>query len=800
MRVLKEGTLLAQRYTLIRRLGAGGMAEVWLASDRLSDARVALKFLATGLTNNPAYRDLLHKEWRIGSNLMHAHIVRIFEFHDDPDGAFYSLQFIGDDNLSVLCGKNPDDALRPVGLIADALRYTHAKGVVHRDIKATNVLLDGGGAPYLVDFGVAAIPDASDGPGGGAGVNASPQQLAGNPPQAADDIYALGVLLHELLTGLPPARSAAGPVSLAMADGGAAPAALNVLIDDMLASDAMARPSAEEVAERLRNAGFAAGPAPRRYLGDAPVIQSDVIESVQSIQPLHRESRPAAAPVAAQQVSSGVSPRILFGSLAGALAIFLAVIYVLPAIVNPESEDAPAGSSRDGQLSVTGQDVVAENELEPTRRLPTGPAGGNTSFNENIATDFGSDGARVKADTDEALGDLLSRLERLRYRAIDRWGGQPYLDAVDTYAQGDAAYLSRNYALAGERYRQATQMLEPFFDRIDEVFAETLAAAKEAFAAADPSESVRLFDLAVAITPGHREAEAGLARALTLESVLNLTAQGTRFEKDLELDAAKLAFEKALEFDGLWGPATAGLERVRIALKQMTFDLRMTEGLDALASGDFASARAAFNAAKILDPASRQPADGLLQVDQGIRLANIRRLELEARSLDDDEQWEASIAVYQEILGIDSDLQFAKEGLANATSRSALHNRLQSLIEEPDSLSDRVTMQNATRLLLDVARVSPMGPRLEDQKIELSRLLKRAATPLRVHLISDNATNVAIFKVGKFGAFSSRELELRPGVYVAVGNRSGFRDVRLEFRVAPEIEMKPIVIQCEERI
>ena len=232
----------------------------------------------------------------------------------------------------------------------------------------------------------------------------------------------------------------------------------------------------------------------------------------------------------------------------------------------------------------------------------------------------------------------------------------------------------------------------------------------------------------------------------------------------------------------------------------MSFDLRMTEGLDALADGEFASARAAFEAAKLLDPTSRQPADGLLQVDQGIRLANIRRLEQEVSLLDEDEQWESSIAVYKEILGIDSDLQFAKEGLKNATSRAALHNRLQALIDDPDTLSDQVNVQNATRLLLDVARISPMGPRLEDQKIELSRLLKRAATPLKVQLISDNATNVAIFKVGQFGSFSARELELRPGLYVAVGNRSGYRDVRLEFRVAPEIEMKPIVIQCEEQI
>jgi tetratricopeptide (TPR) repeat protein len=597
-----------------------------------------------------------------------------------------------------------------------------------------------------------------------------------------------------LLTGAPPVDG--GLVSLTLADGGAAPTAINALVSDMLASDAAARPSAEEVAQRLKDAGFAAGPAPRRYLGDAPVVQQDVPES---IQPLRREFRPAVDPAKVQQVDSGVSSKVLFGGLAAALIIFLGVIFVLPSIVDQKPGGTGVDRVRDGPTGATDEEAPSGDQEDPAAsRLPARP--GDTSFSENLAGGGGSDAARIKAETDEALGDLLSRLERLRYRAIERWGGQPYLDAVDVYAQGDEAYVARNYALAGERYRQATRMLEPFFDRIDAVFAKTLAAAKEAFAVPDPSEAVRLFDLAVAITPGHREAEAGLQRALNLESVLNLTAQGVRFEKDLELDAAKLAFEKALELDPIWEPAAAGLERVRVAIKQMSFDLRMTEGLDALAAGDFASSRAAFEAAKLLDPTAREPADGLLQVDLGIRLANIRRLEREAESLVGDEQWEAAIAIYKEILSIDSDLQFAKEGLRTATARAALHNKLQALIEDPDTLSDQVNMQTATRLLLDVARISPMGPRLEDQKIELSRLLKRAATPLEVQLVSDNATDVAIFKVGHFGAFSTRNLELVPGVYVAVGNRPGYRDVRLEFRVAPEIEMKPIVIQCEEQI
>ena len=204
MRILNEGMRLAGRYTLTRRLGAGGMAEVWLADDSQTRSRVALKFLAGDSPADPKLKSLLNREWRIGSRLMHANIVRVFEFHDETEGAYYSLQHLGDTDMSALAGAPPADSLRPIGLIADALRYAHGKGVVHRDIKASNILLDSRGLPYLVDFGVAAAPGSDFIVGGGSDISSSPQQSAGEPAVAADDVYALGVLIHELLTGAPP--------------------------------------------------------------------------------------------------------------------------------------------------------------------------------------------------------------------------------------------------------------------------------------------------------------------------------------------------------------------------------------------------------------------------------------------------------------------------------------------------------------------------------------------------------------------------------------------------------------------
>jgi tetratricopeptide (TPR) repeat protein len=760
------------------------MSEVWLAQDERAEQRVALKFLAPALAGHPERRTRFHHEWQASSRLMHPHVVRVFEYHDDEQGPFYSLQFIGGPDLSAVAGQPPMESLRPLGLIADALRYAHAKGYVHRDIKASNVLIDERGAPYLIDFGIAHAEGRPEGhkASGGSEIMSSPQQRAGEPPVPADDIYALGVLMHEILTGYPPPAEvddlSAG--SLMTPDGLPVPEEVERIVRDMLSVLPDDRPSAEELLRRLRDAGVMPGPASvRRY--SAPLEDTAITaETVPSIRPV-RPHAAGAEQGSGQPAVLGVSPKIAFVGLAALVLIFLAVIFWLPDAVETgreSTDEAPPGAAATDPA--VGDDAPEPAEADE-RVDPVAEAG-------------------LKAATDESLGDLLSRLERLKYRGIELWGGQTYLNVLDVYEQGDRAYLSKDYRIAGERYREAADLLEPFFDRVDDVFHETMRGARAAFASGDHAEAVRLYDLAVTITPGNAEAGQGLARARNLAAVLDLVDQALNFENALDLKAAKVAFEKALDLDPAWQPALTGLERVTAAIRERSFEQRMTEGLDALAAGNLQSARAAFDAAKELKPGSQQPVDGLLQVDQEIRLANIRRLEQEAIALENNEEWQAVIAKYEEIAEIDTDLQFMRDGLARARQRAAVHERLATFISDPDSLSAPATMQAATQLLLQVTTMNPTGPRLEDQKNELSRLLKRAATPLTVQLVSDNATEVSIYRIGKLGTFTTQELSLPPGAYVATGSRTGFRDVRLEFRVAPEVDPEPIVIVCEERI
>ena len=785
-RELRKGTRLANRYTLARSLGRGGAAETWLATDRMTRASVAIKILADECTG----ADALRREWQLAIRLMHAHIVRVFEFHDDDEGAFYSLQFVDGPDIGVLSAMPPAESLPPVALIADTLRYAHAKDVVHRDVKAANILLDRNGAPYLIDFGVAATRGQDV--GGGSLIAASPQQLAGEAPQPSDDIFALGGLIYELVSGRSPYGSTTTaddirdmpPPPLQAADGSAVPPLLQALVARMLDKDARRRPDAATVVSELEAMGFAPAPAPKRYLASATAVSDEVIETRDTVRPAQHK-RQAAAAASTVSSASGMSPRTLGISLAVLSLILISVIFVLPRTVTRQAPEPDAETAaQDNTAQADGKDPQSGVE-----------------FSENIDDLSGRD-QRVqdRSGTEEVLGELLAKMDTLEGRAVQRWGGLRFARAQAVYAEGDEAYLARDYATASEKYREAIEIVEPLLDEVNEVFRTTFEEAQVALAAGDTVEALRLFDLAVAISPSHRDAQLGFARARNLETVLSLTDQGLQYEKNLEMEAARQSLARAVDLDPDWDPARVGLERVLETINQMEFDQRMTEGLTALAESDYLGARAAFRMAQQLKPGSREPADGLLQVDQGIRLDNIAALEQHAWSQEQGEEWSAASSTYTSILELDDNLAFAKEGLNRTRQMETLHDTLETLIASPDSLSRPSTMQSATKLLLDITRMETIGPRLADQRDELSRLLKRAATPLTVRLVSDNLTDVSIYKIGKLGSFDTHELELRPGTYVAVGIRPGFRDVRLEFRVAPEIDMQPIVVRCEEQI
>ena len=785
MRDLTSGNVLANRYTLKRRLGAGTLTETWLASDRMTRASVALKILV-----DPSNRDILKREWQMCLRLVHAHIVRVFEFSDVDDTVFYSQQYLDGPDLGVLAGAAPADFLPAIAAVADALRYAHGRDVVHRDLKASNVLLDGNGVPFLIDFGVAAT--SADDIGGGSLIASSPQLLDGHAPVPADDIFALGGLIYELATGSSPYSStntaddirSRQPADVDSLSAGDWPPGLAALVMRMLSKEPAMRPSAAEIVDALSAAGFAAGPVPSRYLSGKTNPDTGIAPS--SIQPRSR-STAATPPTSAKPVprSDGIRPAVLAGSLVVLVALLLGVVFFLPKAVQPPAEQPAAFPVAKGPA-----DERPETETE-TPAAPESPEDELSRRDERV---------QARAATEEVLGQLLAKLEVLEDRAVPRWGGLPYKRAQAAYEAGDAAYLLRDYAAATARYQEAITLVDPLLDEADKVFDKAMSDGEAALVAANSSEAIDSFELAVAMSQNSTAARDGLRRAQNLETVLSLIEQGIEYEKTLEMNAARRSFAEAVDLDPEWQPAVDGLARVDATIRQMEFESRMSEGIAALADSDYLTARAAFRRANEIRPGSPEPADGLLQVDQALRLQSIQELEALAGRQERAEQWEEAASTYEEILELDSTLAFAQQGVSRSRDRVQLFEQINEYTEDPDSLSSPRKLQEATNVLIGITRMESIGPRLSAQRDELSRLLKRASTPLTVQIVSDNLTAVSIYKVGRLGSFERRELELRPGKYVAVGSRPGYRDVRVEFSVGPEVETGPLVVRCEEPI
>jgi TolB-like protein/tetratricopeptide (TPR) repeat protein len=251
------------RYEVIEVLGEGGMGVVYRARDPSLDRDVALKLLPPDALSDPEARAALVDEARRVARLDHPHVGVIHEVGETDDaGVFLAMACHEGETLAdrLRGGPLPLPAAEIVRIgrgIAAALGAAHAAGIVHRDVKPSNVLLTRGDGLRLVDFGIAVATGEASAPRGSRGY-ASPELLSGAPADARTDLWSVGVLLHEMATGVrPPAPSKGLPALDALETGGTLPAGLVGVIRACLAPDPAMRP--ESAAVVLRMLGETAG-------------------------------------------------------------------------------------------------------------------------------------------------------------------------------------------------------------------------------------------------------------------------------------------------------------------------------------------------------------------------------------------------------------------------------------------------------------------------------------------------------------------------------------------------------------
>ena len=218
------GTTLGGRYRLVELLGQGGMATIYRARDAQLDRDVAVKLIRPEYGEDPDFLSRFRDEARAAASLNHPNIVSVFDFGEGESGPYLVMELLeGEDLASIIRGNGPlapRQAARVSAEAAKALQAAHVRGIVHRDVKPSNILVGRDGRIKVADFGIArAINEAQvtvPGVAMGSVHYFSPEQARGEPATVSSDIYALGIVLFESLTGQRP-FSGDGAAAIALA-------------------------------------------------------------------------------------------------------------------------------------------------------------------------------------------------------------------------------------------------------------------------------------------------------------------------------------------------------------------------------------------------------------------------------------------------------------------------------------------------------------------------------------------------------------------------------------------------------
>ncbi len=201
------GTILGERYRIIGLVGHGGMGEVYRADDLKLGQPVALKFLAQKLASEPAFIERFYSEVRHARGVSHPNVCRVYDVGEIEGQHFLSMEYVDGEDLASLLRRigrlPPDKAVDIARELCAGLAAAHDKGVLHRDLKPGNVMIDGRGRAKITDFGLAVGVEDDKGGAEVSGTPAymAPEQLAGRGASVQSDVYALGLVLYELFTG-----------------------------------------------------------------------------------------------------------------------------------------------------------------------------------------------------------------------------------------------------------------------------------------------------------------------------------------------------------------------------------------------------------------------------------------------------------------------------------------------------------------------------------------------------------------------------------------------------------------------
>jgi tetratricopeptide (TPR) repeat protein len=481
---------------------------------------------------------------------------------------------------------------------------------------------------------------------------------------------------------------------------------------------------------------------------------------------------------AGRQISLKHSPLIWLG-LGILLTSALVVIFLLPNWVNNPEAEPPALASPATATAPVAHKAKAKDAVSPWEKAQE---------------------SRLRKETQNILSQMLEAQQVLSEKGVELWADEDYAQAMQYAATGDDLYNQRNFVNSRAEYEKALVIFSRLVKEIDVVFGTTMEKGNQALADGDAKAAMEAFQLALAIDVIDRAANVGKARAESLDEVIALVNKGDKLLEKGELMQAKESYQQALALDSHFDAAKQKIELADKKILQREFNKHMSDGFAAMEKRRFNEARKSFDQALKLKPRAAEARAARDQTRHKLTTININTLQTEARALEEQENWHAALLKYKAALDLDGSLAEAQQGKQRAELRSKIHDRLEQILSQPKRLYDPKVYGETTAFQTKLNALAERGPLLRKQLLALGELLDKAILPVDVKLQSNNLTLVTLRKVGELGFFLEKDLSLRPGKYVVVGIRDGYRDDRVEFMVDPDKPQQTITVQAAEKI
>lgn len=507
---------LGPRYEIVRLLGRGGMGAVHLAHDRELGRDVAVKLISPHLAAEPGVLDRFRREVQLSSKVTHPNVLRVYDLAEHGGLRFLTMQYIDGASLAdVIAAERPMDRERALALFAQVCRgvqAAHENGVLHRDLKPQNVMVDGTGHAFVTDFGLATSQELATMTQTGALMGTphymSPEQVMGRRVDERSDLFSLGVILYELLAGAPPyagdspfevmmVRTRAPPRSVRDVNP-AVPARLAAVLDRCLAVDPAQRfRSVSELLDALE--GGAVG---RRPLRRATV----------------RRLAAAAAAIAVLAVA-GAAARRWWPRQPAATA---------------RAEARPPEMVLVGDLRNETGDPLFDGTLEPALGLALENASFLTAFSRSEALKIADAQKLPGAGLDETRARLVAQREGIR------------------------VLTSGEIARSRDGYRLSLRTMDPFTGEVLVDAAETVPSKEQVLAAA-AKLAARVRTVLGDATPEEVQLKQGESISATSLEAAHAFSRGVELSKEGKFEDAKRQLLDAARLDPGMGRAYVGI-------------------------------------------------------------------------------------------------------------------------------------------------------------------------------------------------------------------------------------------------